>query len=141
MRGAFIPEPGHLFLSADYSQIELRVLAHFSNDTALVDAFLQGSDIHAETASRLFDVNLDKVTQEQRQIGKRINFSILYGLTPYGLSKDLGIPFKDAKIYIDKYFAQYPGVSAWMESVIEETKKHGYVANVMGQTPLYSSNL
>jgi DNA polymerase-1 len=133
VRGAFIPEPGHVFLSADYSQIELRVLAYFSKDPALVNAFLKGSDIHAETASRLFEVDLDKVTQEQRQIGKRINFSILYGLTPYGLSKDLGIPFKDAKIYIDKYFAQYPGVSAWMESVIEETKKHGYVETLWGR--------
>jgi DNA polymerase-1 len=133
VRGAFIPEPGHVFLSADYSQIELRVLAHFSKDEALVDAFLKGSDIHAETASRLFDVPLDKVTQEQRQIGKRINFSILYGLTPYGLSKDLGISFKDAKTYIDKYFAQYPGVSAWMESVIEETKEHGYVETLWGR--------
>lgn len=133
VRGAFIPEPGHVFLSADYSQIELRVLAYFSKDPALVNAFLKGSDIHAETASRLFDVDMDKVTQEQRQIGKRINFSILYGLTPYGLSKDLGIPFKDAKIYIDKYFAQYPGVSEWMESVIEETKKHGYVDTLWGR--------
>jgi DNA polymerase I len=133
VRGAFIPEPGHVFLSADYSQIELRVLAYFSKDPTLVQAFLKGSDIHAETASLLFDVALDTVTQEQRQIGKRINFSILYGLTPYGLSKDLGIPFKDAKIYIDKYFAQYPGVSAWMESVIEETKKHGYVETLWGR--------
>lgn len=133
VRGAFIPEPGHVFLSADYSQIELRVLAHYSKDPALVNAFLHGHDIHAETASRLFDVPLDKVTQDQRQIGKRINFSILYGLTPYGLSKDLGISFKDAKTYIDKYFAQYPGVSEWMESVIEETKKHGYVETLWGR--------
>jgi DNA polymerase-1 len=133
VRAAFIPEPGHVFLSADYSQIELRVLAYFSQDKTLVNAFLHGHDIHAETASLLFDVPLDKVTQEQRQIGKRINFSILYGLTPYGLSKDLGIPFKDAKIYIDKYFAQYPGVSAWMESVIEETKTHGYVETLWGR--------
>ncbi len=133
VRAAFVPEKGHVFLSADYSQIELRVLAYFSKDTALVNAFLNGHDIHAETASRLFDVALDQVTQDQRQIGKRINFSILYGLTPYGLSKDLGIPFKDAKIYIDKYFAQYPSVSAWMESVIEETKTHGYVETLWGR--------
>jgi DNA polymerase I len=133
VRGAFIPQPGSVFLSADYSQIELRVLAYFSKDPALVNAFLKGSDIHAETASRLFEVPLDQVAHDQRQIGKRINFSILYGLTPYGLSKDLGIPFKDAKIYIDKYFAQYPGVSVWMESVIEETKKHGYVQTLWGR--------
>lgn len=133
VRGAFIAEPGHVFLSADYSQIELRVLAYFSKDATLTNAFLQGHDIHAQTASRLFDVAIDAVTQEQRQIGKRINFSILYGLTPYGLSKDLGIPFKDAKTYIDKYFAQYPAVSEWMESVVEDTKTHGYVETLWGR--------
>lgn len=133
VRGAFIPEKGNLFLSADYSQIELRVLAYFSKDKALVDAFLHGHDIHAETASHLFDVKLDQVTHDQRQIGKRINFSILYGLTPYGLSKDLGISFKDAKTYIDKYFAKYTAVAEWMESVIEETKKNGYVETLWGR--------
>lgn len=133
IRAAFKPPHGYLFLSADYSQIELRVLAQFSGDTNLLDAFLHGHDIHAQTASRLFDVAMDKVSHEQRQIGKRINFSILYGLTPYGLSKDLGIPFKDAKIYIEKYFAQYPGVSAWMQQVIEQTKKDGYVETWWGR--------
>lgn len=133
VRGAFKPKEGNLFLSADYSQIELRVLAHFSQDKALVNAFLKGHDIHAETASRLFDIALDQVTHDQRQIGKRINFSILYGLTPYGLSKDLGISFKDAKLYIEKYFAQYPAVSDWMGSVIEETKENGYVQTLWGR--------
>ena len=89
VRAAFKPKRGNVFLSADYSQIELRVLAEFSQDKNLMNAFLQGNDIHAETASRLFEVALDQVTHEQRQVGKRINFSILYGLTPYGLSKDL----------------------------------------------------
>ena len=81
----------------------------------------------------MFDVPLDKVTNEQRQLGKRINFSILYGMTPYGLSQDLGISFGDAKTYIERYFAQYPGVSAWMEKTIEETKKHGYVTTYWGR--------
>lgn len=127
IRSAFKPEQGHLFLSADYSQIELRVLAYLSHDDALTNAFLHDHDIHAQTASKLFDVALDRVTSEQRQIGKRINFSILYGLTPFGLSKDLGIPFKQAQHYIEKYFMQYPGISAWMEEVINETKEKGYV--------------
>lgn len=133
IRAAFKPKPGHVFLSADYSQIELRVLAQVSQDKNLINAFLQGHDIHAETAARLFDVPLNAVTNEQRQIGKRINFSILYGLTPYGLSQDLGIPFKDAKLYIEKYFAQYPGVSAWMEHTIDECKKQGYVKTWWGR--------
>lgn len=133
IRSAFIPKPGHVFLSADYSQIELRVLAHVSHDKNLINAFLQGHDIHAETAAHLFDVPLTEVSHDQRQIGKRINFSILYGLTPYGLSKDLDISFADAKTYIEKYFAQYPGVHAWMESVVDGAKKDGYVSTVYGR--------
>ncbi len=133
IRAAFKPKEGHVFLSADYSQIELRVLAHLCQDKNLMQAFLQGRDIHAQTAAGLFDVPLDAVTHEQRQIGKRINFSILYGLTPYGLSQDLKIPFKDAKLYIDKYLAQYPQVSAWMGHIIEQTKKWGYVKTLWGR--------
>ena len=133
IREAFIPKKGNIYLSADYSQIELRVLAHFSGDKNLVNAFLEHRDIHAETASKLFDVPFDQVTHEQRQIGKRINFSILYGLTPYGLSKDLRISMSEAKKYIDTYFAQYKDVSLWMEFVIEETKKSGYVKTLWGR--------
>lgn len=133
IRAAFKAQPGHTFISADYSQIELRVLAHLSGDATLTNAFLLNTDIHAQTAAHLFDVALDKVEHQQRQLGKRINFSILYGLTPYGLSKDLGISFKDAKRYIEKYFAQYQGVSAWMEQVIAFAKEHGYVQTVWGR--------
>lgn len=133
IRAAFIPQEGHVFISADYSQIELRVLAQLSQDRNLKEAFLNGNDIHKETAARLFDVRLDDVSHEQRQIGKRINFSILYGLTPYGLSKDLDISFKDAKHYIDVYFAQYPGVSHWMETVLSQTKELGYVTTLGGR--------
>lgn len=133
VRAAFKPDEGCVFLSADYSQIELRVLAYLSGDLALTTAFLNGHDIHAQTASGLFDVPLDQVTNEQRQIGKRINFSVLYGLTPFGLSKDLNIPFKDAKTYIDKYFAQYPQVSVWMEMIVDQTKKQGYVTTLWGK--------
>ncbi len=133
IRTAFKPLPNNVFISADYSQIELRVLAYLSQDEALKQAFLDGRDIHCETASRLFDVPFERITHEQRQIGKRINFSILYGLTPYGLSKDLDIPFNDAKQYIDKYFAQFPGVCAWMDKVVEQTKKSGYVTTNWGR--------
>ena len=133
IRAAFIPQEGDVFLSADYSQIELRVLAYLSQDKSLTEAFLSGHDIHNETAARLFDVPLDQVTSEQRQIGKRINFSVLYGMTPYGLAQDLRIPFKDAKHYIEKYFAQYPGVSAWMEQVVIDTKHNGYVTTHWGR--------
>jgi DNA polymerase I len=133
IRSAFKPKDGNIFLAADYSQIELRVLAYLSQDEHLVNAFLKGEDIHSATAAKLFDVSLDRVTKEQRMLGKRINFSILYGLTPYGLSKDLKIPFKDAKIYIEKYFAQYPQVSSWMDSVVQETKEHGYVTTHWGR--------
>lgn len=132
LRAAFKPQQGHLFLSADYSQIELRVLAYLSQDEQLVNAFLQGKDIHTATAAQLFDVDPEKVTTEQRQLAKRINFSILYGLTPYGLAKDLHISHAEAKTYIEKYFAQYPGVVVWMERTIEFAKEHGYVETLWG---------
>lgn len=133
VRMAFKPQGERVFLSADYSQIELRVLAQLSQDPALLKAFKDGHDIHAETAARIFGVSLDQVTSQERSVGKRINFSILYGLTPYGLSKDLDIPLKDAKHYIETYFAQYPKVREWMDSVIEQGKKDGYVTTFFGR--------
>ncbi len=133
VRMAFKPEHGHLFLSADYSQIELRVLAHLSGDQNLKAAFLQGLDIHAQTAAQLFNIPVTEVTKQQRTVGKRINFSILYGLTPFGLAKDLDIPHKDAKQYIDTYFSYYPGVRVWMDSVVEQAKKDGYVTTLFGR--------
>jgi DNA polymerase-1 len=133
IRSAFKADKGKVFLSVDYSQIELRVLAHLSGDALLKEAFLSGRDIHAETAAYLFGVNREVVTHEQRQIGKRINFSILYGLTPYGLSRDLGISLQKAKAYIDAYFERYPGVLLWMENVVEQTKELGYVTTAWGR--------
>lgn len=133
IRRAFKPKQGHLFVSVDYSQIELRVLAYFSQDQALVDAFLSGQDIHAQTAARLFNVSLDQVSDGQRQIGKRINFSVLYGLTPYGLSRDLGISIAQAGEYITTYFQQYPGVVRWMDDVVQEAKDHGFVRTWQGR--------
>jgi DNA polymerase-1 len=133
IRSAFKPEPGHCFVSIDYSQIELRVMAYLSQDPQLLYAFEHCVDVHTQTAAALFQVSLDQVTHEQRQIGKRINFSVLYGMTPFGLSKDLEIPFKEAKQYIDSYFEQYKGVQRWMDEVVEQTKEQGYVSTLWGR--------
>lgn len=133
IRSAFKADSGHVFLSADYSQIELRILAYVSQDETLLKAFSQNQDIHALTAAGLFGMPLESVTGEQRQIGKRINFSILYGLTAHGLSQDLDISHKLAKQYIERYMAQYPGVSAWMETVVEKTKEKGYTETLWGR--------
>ena len=133
VRGAFKASPGSVFISADYSQIELRVLAHFSKDPVLIEAFINDKDIHAITSAKLFNVPVEQVTSEQRQIGKRINFSILYGLTAHGLSNDLEISHSLAKEYIDKFMAQYPQVSEWMEQVVEDTKAKGYVETYLGR--------
>ena len=133
VRAAFKADQGQCFIAADYSQMELRVLAYFSNDKNLMKAFLSGEDIHAHTAAGLFNVPLKEVTNEQRKLAKRINFSILYGMTPFGLSKDLGISQGQAKEYIEKYMAHYPQVKEWMEQVIEETKKDGYVTTWYGR--------
>ncbi len=132
IRSAFKPDAGKIFLSADYSQIELRVLAHLCKDKNLVDAFLNDRDIHTQTAAQLFDVALDQVTNDQRQLGKKINFSIIYGLTPFGLSKDLGIKPNEAKAYIEKYFAQYPGVALWIDQTIACATELGYVETIWG---------
>lgn len=127
VRSAFKAASNHIFISADYSQIELRVLGYLSQDETLIKAFQEDKDIHAITAAGLFDIPVWQVTSEQRQIGKRINFSILYGLTTHGLSKDLDISHSTAKNYIERFMAQYPGVNKWMENVIIQTKEKGYV--------------
>ncbi len=133
VRAAFKPSDGYLFLSADYSQIELRILAHVTQDPSLVAAFISGVDIHQQTAATLFGIEHSRVTHEQRQLGKRINFSIIYGLTPYGLSKDLGISMSQARTFIDAYFAQYAGVKKWIESVEELVKQRGYTQTLWGR--------
>lgn len=133
IRSAFKARPGYAFISADYSQIELRVLAHMSGDPTLIAAFAGDHDIHAQTAAYLYTVPLTAVTNEQRQLGKRINFSVLYGLTPYGLSKDLHIPLKQAKLYIDEYFKLYSGVSSWMDRIVHDAQISGYVETLYGR--------
>ncbi|MCD6320415.1 MAG: DNA polymerase I [Candidatus Desulfofervidaceae bacterium] len=127
IRQAFIPETGWLYLAADYSQIELRLLAHFSQDEALLTAFQQGEDIHTRTAAEIFQVSPEFVTPDMRQQAKVINFGIIYGMSPYGLSKELGIEVSVAKKYIDQYFARYPGVKAYIETSLEKAKETGYV--------------
>lgn len=133
VRSAFKAAPDTMLVSADYSQIELRVLAHISHDTTLIEAFKAGHDIHAETAAGLFNVPLESVTSKQRSLAKTINFSILYGLSAYGLARDLDIPQKEAQQYIDRYFAHYPKVVSWMDTVVDFAKDHGYVQTLWGR--------
>jgi len=132
-RSAFKAEEGHVLLAAGYSQIELRILAHMTQDETLLQAFKLNKDIHTETAVKLFSCEFNEITPEQRTIGKTINFSILYGLTSYGLSKSLEIPYGDAKKYIATYFAQYPGIVSWIEKTVEFTKTHGYIQTLYGR--------
>lgn len=133
IRDAFHAPAGKILLSADYSQVELRILAHLSQDKTLMNIFLQGHDIHTETSAQLFDVPAIQVTQDQRQLGKRINFSIMYGVTPYGLAKDLGIKPSDAKTYIEKYFERFPGVATWIDKTTTQAIHDGYVETWYGR--------
>jgi len=133
IREAFVAPTGKQLLSADYSQIELRVLGHVTGCKKLIDAFLHDQDIHKRTASELFDVPLKKITHEQRQIGKRINFGIIYGLTPYGLAKDIGIKQSEAKKYIEKYFEQHPKIAEWIEKTVAQAEKDGFVETWLGR--------
>lgn len=134
IRECFVPlEPGEVFLSADYSQIELRLLAHLSGDEHLIDAFLSGEDFHAKTASRVFDVPLEEVTPTLRSRAKAVNFGIVYGQQAYGLSQSLDISMFDAKEMIDRYFAVHPGVRAYLDRVVEDAKNTGYAETLFGR--------
>lgn len=133
IRGAFIPEEGCMLLSSDYSQIELRVLAHISGDQLLIDTFLKGEDIHTKVAQEVFKVEANEVTQEMRRTAKVINFGIIYGMSGYGLSKELDISQKDAQTYIDYYFERHRGVKAYMDRVLEEARIKGFVKTLFGR--------
>ena len=133
IRRCFQAKPGHRFLSADYSQIELRVLAHFCGAGPLFDAFVQGEDIHRRTASEIFGVAGDAVTAEQRRAAKTINFGIIYGMSAFRLSRTLQIPREEAQQYIDSYFARYPQVKEYMDARIAEAKEHGVVKTLFGR--------
>lgn len=127
IRKAFRAEEGKILIDADYSQIELRILASLSGDRHMIDAFKEGVDIHTKTASKVFHTDLDKVTKRQRSEAKAVNFGIIYGISDYGLSQNLNIPRKEAKEYIDNYMASYPSIKEYMDSIIEKAKEDGYV--------------
>lgn len=127
IRKAFRAEEGKILIDADYSQIELRILASLSGDRHMIDAFKDGVDIHTKTASKVFHTDLDKVTKRQRSEAKAVNFGIIYGISDYGLSQNLNIPRKEAKEYIDNYMASYPSIKEYMDSIVEKAKEDGYV--------------
>ena len=133
IRAAFVAEPGHVLLSADYSQVELRLLAHFSEDPRLLQAFQRGDDIHTLTAAEVFGVPPLLVTPELRRRAKAINFGIPYGLSPFGLAQQLGIDKGDAKRYIDAYFERYQGVRAWLDATMERARQEQKVATLLGR--------
>ena len=133
IRQAFIAREGFTVVAADYSQIELRIMAHLSQDQGLINAFTQGKDIHRSTAAEIFGVTLDKVTSEQRRNAKAINFGLIYGMSAFGLSRQLGIGRADAQSYMDLYFKRYPGVQTFMHDIREKAKAQGYVETLFGR--------
>ena len=133
IRQAFIAREGYSIVAADYSQIELRIMAHLSGDQGLINAFSQGKDIHRSTAAEIFGVSLDEVTSEQRRNAKAINFGLIYGMSAFGLSRQLGISRLDAQKYMDLYFQRYPGVQQFMTDIREKAKAQGYVETLFGR--------
>lgn len=133
IRQAFIAREGYSIVAADYSQIELRIMAHLSSDQGLINAFSQGKDIHRSTAAEIFSVSLDEVTSEQRRNAKAINFGLIYGMSAFGLSRQLGISRPDAQKYMDLYFQRYPGVQQFMTDIREKAKAQGYVETLFGR--------
>lgn len=133
IRKSFIAEKGYKLLSLDYSQIELRVLAHLSKDKSLVKAFKEDQDIHAATASILLDKDIDEITKEDRRLAKTINFGLLYGMSVYGLSERLGIGRDEAKVFIDNYFAKFSTIKKHLDGILDEAKKNGYVETLTGR--------
>ena len=133
IRAAFVPEPGWRFVAADYSQIELRILAHVSGEESLIEAFRRGEDIHARTASEVFGVALDAVSPEQRDIAKTTNFSVIYGVTAFGLSRGLDITPKQAQEFLDRFFARHPKVKAYLARTVAEGRERGFVTTLLGR--------
>ncbi|ELV8633745.1 DNA polymerase I [Vibrio vulnificus] len=133
IRQAFVAPHGYKILAVDYSQIELRIMAHLSSDQALLDAFQQGKDIHAATAAEIMGVSIEQVSSEQRRRAKAVNFGLIYGMSAFGLAKQLGIPRGEAQAYMDKYFERYPGVMQYMEDTRSNAAQHGYVETIFGR--------
>ena len=144
IRKVFVPEPGYVFVSADYSQIELRVLAHMADDQNLIDAYRHNADIHTATASQVFGVPVEEVTPLLRRSAKAVNFGIVYGISAFGLSQDLNVSRKEANEYIERYFATYPGIKTYLDGNVAFAKEHGYVKTLYGRIrpipELFSSN-
>ena len=134
IRKAFVPEENSLIMSSDYSQIELRIFSHLSEEKQLIDAFNNNADIHTKTAMDIFKVTEDNVTKNMRRQAKAVNFGILYGISPYGLAEDLGISPKEAKKFIETYFETYPGIKDYMNKVIAQAHQDGYVKTIMNRT-------
>jgi len=132
IRSAFVPREGHVFLSADYAQIELVILAHYADDPGLQEAFISGADVHRHTGSLIFDLPPQEVTDEQRRIAKTINFGVMYGMSPYRLSRELGIPRERAAAFIDAYFTRYHGIRRFMDETVEGARKTGKVTTMFG---------
>ena len=133
IRQAFVAAPGYKLVAADYSQIELRIMAHLSNDKGLLDAFSKGLDVHSATAAEVFGVSADEVTKDQRRSAKAINFGLIYGMSAFGLAKQLDITRPEAQEYVDLYFKRYPGVKEYMEQTKEKAREDGYVETVFGR--------
>jgi DNA polymerase I len=133
IRAAFVPDAGWRFVAADYSQIELRILAHASGEESLIEAFRRGEDIHARTASEVFGVPLDAVTPEQRDVAKTTNFAVIYGVTAFGLSRGLDMSTKQAQEFLDRFFAQHPKVKAYLGRTVAEGRERGFVATLLGR--------
>ena len=133
IRKVFIPKEGCVLIDADYSQIELRVLAHMSGDANLIAAYREAQDIHRMTASQVFHVPFDEVTPLQRRNAKAVNFGIVYGISSFGLSQDLSITRKEASEYIERYFETYPGIKEFLDKLVEDGKKQGYVTTMFGR--------
>jgi DNA polymerase-1 len=133
IRRAFVAEPGCVLISADYSQIELRILAHYSEDEALIDAFHSGEDIHLRTAAEIFGLTPDEITMEMRRQAKTINFGIIYGMSPFRLARDLDIPQAAAREIIDRYFERYQGVRSYVKNIPEVARKQGFVTTIFNR--------
>ena len=133
LRKAFCASPGCVLLAADYSQIELRVLAHISDDKVLQQSFFNNEDIHARTAAEVLGIDMQAVTPEQRRNAKAVNFGIVYGISDFGLSQDLGISRAEAKAYIEAYLQRYDGVRHYMKNIVEQGREHGYVQTLCGR--------
>jgi DNA polymerase-1 len=133
IRAAFVPEPGYALLSADYSQIELRILAHLSGDERLIEAFRTDGDIHTDTARTLFNLPASDITPAMRRAAKTVNFGIIYGISPFGLSEQLGVSQAEARRYIDEYFLHFAGVKRFVDATIDKARADGFVTTLLGR--------